>query len=97
MLRTKDFKVYYQKIQLMQPTDFEFDIHEVIKIIFADIFILDVIYRSSGIIFEDLTKQTQLSLFSSVQKNEKAEHLTSAWDKLENKYGRGVLFTGIRE
>lgn len=97
MLRTKDFKVYYQKIQLIQPTSFEFDIHEAIKIIFADMFVPDVIYRSSGIIFEDLTEQTQLSLFSSVQKNEKAENLTSAWDRLENKYGRGILFTGIRD
>ena len=97
MLRTKDFKVYYQKIQLIQPTSFEFDIHEAIKIIFADMFIPDIIYRSSGIIFEDLTEQTQLSLFSSVQKNEKAENLTSVWDRLENKYGRGILFTGIRD
>ncbi len=97
MLRTKDFKVYYQKIQLIQPTNFEFDIHEAIKIIFADIFIPNIIYRSSGIIFEDLTEQTQLSLFSSVQNNIKAEKITSAWDKLENKYGRGILFTGMKE
>ena len=97
MLRTKDFKVYYQKIQLIQPTSFEFDIHEAIKIIFADMFIPDIIYRSSGIIFEDLTEQTQLSLFSSVQKNKKAENLISVWDRLENKYGRGILFTGIRD
>lgn len=95
MLRTKDFKVYYQKIQLIQPTDFEFDIHEAIKIIFADMFIPDVIYRSSGIIFENLTEQTQLSLFSSAGNNEKAGNLTSVWDKLENKYGRGVITTGM--
>ena len=60
-------------------------------------FIPDIIYRSSGIIFEDLTEQTQLSLFSSVQKNKKAENLISVWDRLENKYGRGILFTGIRD
>jgi len=85
MLRIKDFKIYYQKAQLIQPTDFEFDIHEAIKIIFVDIFIPNIIYRSSGIIFEDLTEQTQLSLFSSLQKNKKVANLTSAWDKLENK------------
>ncbi|MEI8390799.1 MAG: Y-family DNA polymerase [bacterium] len=94
MLRTKDFKVYYQKVQLIQPTDFEFDVQEAIKIIFADIFIPNIIYRSSGITFEDLTEETQLSLFSSVKKNEKAGKITSAWDKLENKYGRDVIFTG---
>lgn len=95
MLRTKDFKVYYQKIQLIQPTDFEFDIHQAIKIAFADIFIPKVFYRSSGVTFENLTEQTQLSLFSSVQNNAKAESLTTAWDKLENKYGRGTISTGI--
>jgi len=97
MLRTKDFKVYYQKIQLIQPTDYEFDIYEAIKIIFVDIFVPDVIYRSSGIIFEGLTEQTQLSLFSSFQNSIKAENLTAAWDKLENKYGRGAVFTGMNK
>ncbi len=67
MLRTKDFKVYYQKLQLIQPTDFEFDIYEGIKIIFADIFIPDVIYRSSGVVFDNLTEDAQLSIFSSAQ------------------------------
>lgn len=97
MLRTKDFQVFYQKIQLIQPTDFEFDIYEAIKIGFADIFIPDVIYRSSGVTFENLTEQTQLSLFSSVQNNKKAEKITSVWDKLEDKYGRGIIYTGTKE
>jgi len=95
MLRTKDFKVYYQKSQLIQPTDFEFEAQEVIKIIFPDIFIPDIIYRSSGVIFEDLTEQTQLSLFSSVQQNFKTSKLSSAWDKLEDKYGRGIIFNSV--
>lgn len=69
---------------------------EAVKIIFADIFIPDVIYRSSGITFEDLTEQTQLSLFSNVQSNFKAEKITSAWDKLEDKYGKGTIFTGMK-
>ena len=97
MLRTKDFKVFYQKVQLIQPTDFEFDIYEAIKIGFADIFISDVIYRSSGVTFENLTEQTQLSLFSSVQNNKKAEKITSVWDKLEDKYGRGIIYTGTKD
>lgn len=96
MLKTKDFKVYYRKIQLIQPTDFEFDIQEAVKIIFADIYISNLLYRSSGIIFEDLREEKQLSLFSSVQNNEKTENLTTVWDKLENKYGRGIIFTGLK-
>ena len=97
MLRTKDFQVFYQKIQLIQPTDFEFDIYEAIKIGFADIFIPDVIYRSSGVTFENLTEQIQLSLFSSMQNNQKAEKITSVWDKLEDKYGRGIIYTGTKD
>jgi len=95
MLRTKDFKVIYQKAQLIQPTDFEFEIHQSIKIIFADIFIPNIIYRSSGVTFENLTEQTQLSLFSSVKNNERGKSLTAVWDKMEDKYGRGTIFTGI--
>jgi DNA polymerase-4/DNA polymerase V len=95
MLRTKDFKVYYQKLQLMQPSDFEFDIQEAIKIIFAEIFAPDILYRSSGIIFDDFKEDLQLSLFSSEQNNLKADSLTSAWDRLEDKYGRGILFIGV--
>jgi DNA polymerase-4/DNA polymerase V len=94
MLRTKEFRVYYKKVQLIQPTNFEFDIYNAIKIVFADIFVPKLIYRSSGIIFEDLTEQIQLSLFASAQRNENAEILTSVWDKLENKYGRGIIKTG---
>lgn len=94
MLRTKDFKVHYQKLQLMQPTDFEFDIQEAIKTIFAEIFLPNILYRSSGIIFDDFKEDVQLSLFSSEQRNLTAESLTSAWDKLEDKYGRGTIFTG---
>ena len=96
MLRTKDFKVHYQKIHLMQPTDFEFDIQETIKILVGEMFMEGVIYRSSGIIFDDFKEDVQLSLFSSEQSNLDAEGLTLAWDKLEDKYGRGVLFTGMR-
>jgi len=34
MLRTRDFKVYYEKVTLFQPTDWEFDIYEAIDRIF---------------------------------------------------------------
>lgn len=93
MLRTKDFRVYYEKAQLIQPTDFEFEAQRVIKALFAGMFDPKTIYRSSGVIFEDLTEQAQLSLFSSAHDNRRAEDLTSAWDRLEDRYGRGAVFT----
>lgn len=95
MLRTKDFKVHYRKIQLIQPIDFEFDVQECIKIILPDIYSQDVIYRSSGIIFENLTEQTQLSLFSSTAESSKNKKLAQVWDSLENKYGKNILTTTI--
>ena len=95
MLRTKDFRVYYEKAKLIQPTDFEFEAQRVIKALFAGMFDPKTIYRSSGVIFEDLTEQAQLSLFSSAHDNRRAEDLTSAWDRLEDRYGRGAVFTAI--
>jgi len=36
-------------------------------------------------------------VISSFQNSIKAENLTAAWDKLENKYGRGAVFTGMNK
>lgn len=94
MLRTKDFNVVYRKLQLLQPTNFEFDIQKIINVLFEEIYNPNILYRSSGIIFEDFKENTQLSIFSQPQNNIRAESLTFTWDKLEDKYGRGILFTG---
>jgi len=94
MLRTKDFKVYVEKAVLFQPTDWEFDIIKAVNFVFERIYNQNVIYRSSGIYLEDLTKESQMSLFSSVPELEKNKKLSQAWDRLENKYGRGVIITG---
>lgn len=92
MLRTKDFKIHYTKASLIQPTDFEFEIFEAIKIILPEIYSSKIIYRSSGIMLEDLTEETQLSLFYSGNNN-KYQNLTKTWDALENRFGRGVIST----
>lgn len=97
MLRTKDFRVFCQKVTLIQPTDFEFELYEMAKILLAEVYIPDIIYRSSGVILEELTQEAQLSLFSSIKENNKAKSLTNCWDKLENKFGRGIIYTSINE
>lgn len=94
MLRTKDFKVFYEKAVLLEPTDWEFDINKAVNFIFEKIYNSNVIYRSSGIHLEDLKEEKQISLFSSVLDSDKKKNLSKTWDKLENKYGRGVITTG---
>ncbi len=94
MLRTKDFKVYIEKVLLLQPTDWEFDINKAVNLLFERVYIPDVIYRSSGVYLENLTEDSQISLFSSIPDIEKNKRLAESWDKLENKYGRGVIVTG---
>ncbi len=93
MLRTKDFKVFYRKMSLIEPTDFEFDVFEAVKIAFPEIYHPKTVYRSSGIILEDFSEETQLSIFSSSVNNTRHKNLTKAWDALENRFGRGIIST----
>jgi len=91
MLRTKDFRVYLQKAALIEPTDFEFEVFETVKIALPEIYTPQTIYRSSGIILEDLSEETQLSIFSSSADSARHKKLTQAWDALENRFGRGII------
>lgn len=93
MLRTKDFKVFFHKALLIQPADFEFEIFEAVKVVLPEIYSTEMVYRSSGIILEDLSEETQLSLFSSCSDNQRHQNLTKTWDSLENRFGRGIIST----
>lgn len=94
MLRTKDFHVIYAKIALISPTDWEFEIYDAIDKLFEELYIKNVIYRSSGIILENLYEEVQLSLFGAPSQSEKHKKLALAWDKLENKYGKNTIIAG---
>ena len=65
MLRTKDFKVSYEKMNLKQSTNFEFEISEIAFQILEKMFNADIIYRSVGIVLENFNPITeeQLQLF----------------------------------
>lgn len=97
MLRTKDFKIITAKAVLNEHTDFEFEIFSAIENLLPQIFNDFIVYRSSGIILSGLTSadKTQLSLFSDINNIEKNQNLSKAWDKIEQKYGRNKLVTGI--
>ncbi len=95
MLRTKDFLVFDNKINLINPTNTEFDLIDISKEILDKIFIDGLIYRSVGFYASKLTPQNeqQISLFNSKETLKKQE-LSKSWDKLEEKFGKGIVKFG---
>ena len=95
MLRTKDFRVFVEKIVLPEATDNEFFINQYADMLFEKLFDESVIYRSSGIFAEKLSSKSasQLFLFED-KKTQKAKKLSELWDNLEQKYGRGCFSIG---
>ena len=99
MLRTKDFKVYFNKINLPLPTNFEFEISDSAFPLLEEIFDSKIIYRSVGIVLENFNSITneQMQLFTSETnpRKEKNEKLAESLDKLESKFGRNIVRTGF--
>jgi DNA polymerase-4/DNA polymerase V len=95
MLRTKDFMVFHEKLVLVSPTDWEFEIFEASNKLFEQLYNPYAMYRSSGVILENLTEISQLSLFNSAEKNQKQQNLAKTWDCLEVKYGKNIIKTGF--
>ena len=99
MLRTKDFKVYYDKTILTTPTSFEMEISDIAFKLLENIYNPNVLYRSTGIILEDLrcNKEEQLFLFADSQIDIKKEKLSQCFDKLESKFGKNIVQIGFTE
>ena len=97
MLKTKDFKTYYEKTDFDLPLDFEFDISKSAFAILDKMFIPNELYRSIGIVFENFNQSSkeQLLLFSDNSKREQNEKLGKSLDKLEQKFGRNIVRTGF--
>lgn len=95
MLRTKDFKVYTNKLALDTPIESEFEINKEIYRLFDEIYLKGVMYRSSGVILSRIEKkkEEQLGLFNA-EKKIKSKNLSKAWDNIEKKYGFGSLKIG---
>ena len=96
MLRTKDFKVYFKKINTESLLDFEFEISQIAFPLLEQLYNSKIIYRSVGIVLDNLVSCTteQLGLFAN-EKNEKRENLAKSLDKLEAKFGRNIVKTGF--
>ena len=97
MLRTKDFKVYFNKTNIEHPQDFEFEISQTAFPLLENLYNPKIIYRSVGIVLENLKSSAneQLRLFNDNDSNEKKENLAKSIDKLEKKFGRNIVKTGF--
>ncbi len=97
MLRTKDFKVYYDKRVLNQATSFELEISDVIFEMLDELYNPNILYRSTGVILDTfvLNSEAQLSLFADNEANEKKDKLSKCFDKLEEKFGKNIIQTGF--
>jgi len=98
ILKTKDFRIFYSKVNLKNPTNFEFEISEYAFPELEKMYNEKTLYRSVGIALENfcLTTEEQLDLFSSTdKKREKNENLGKSIDKLESKFGRNIIKVGF--
>ena len=97
LLKTKDFRTLYSKVQLQIPVNFEFEITKIAYPILEKMYKYDELYRSVGIVLENFTKcsEEQLILFDTDTKREQKEKLGKSLDKLEQKFGRNIVRTGF--
>ena len=97
MLRTKDFKVYFEKKILEKPTCYEWEVSEIIFELLNKIYNPNILYRSTGVIFENITYDSaeQLFLFSDNEADSKNKKLAECIDNIESKFGKNTIRTGF--
>ena len=95
MLRTKDFRVIYMDEKLDFYTNSELLLAKTSEKLFNLIFSENVIYRSSGVMVFNLSDTTDYQLnFFEDKHAKKCERISRVLDKIEDKYGAGVLSQG---
>ena len=97
MLRTKDFKVYYDKRVLNQATSFELEISDIIFEMLDELYNPNILYRSTGVTLDSFVynNEAQLSLFANNEEETKKDKLSKCFDKLEEKFGKDIIQTGF--
>ena len=95
MLRTKDFKIVYFGDSVLNPTNSELTLSEIVNKLFNIIYKEGIVYRSAGIWASNLVdiQKQQLSLFER-NEDKKNKKISEVIDKLESKYGKGTLSIG---
>ncbi len=97
ILKTKDFKTFYEKKNLDSGLDFEFDISKTAFELLEKLYSSNILYRSIGIVLENFypSEEEQLQLFEDKSKLIKNEKLGQSLDNLEKKFGRNIVRTGF--
>ena len=97
MLRTKDFKVFYTKKDLLAPVDFELDISKIAIELLKEIYNPNILYRSTGVVLEKLGEEgtEQLSLYTDNELSGKKAKLARCFDKLERKFCKNIVKIGF--
>ena len=95
MLRTKDFRVSYLEEKLECMTNSEIQLTQIVIRLFDKLYSAGIVYRSCGVLAFSLAdmQKTQLGLFVN-EKLEKSQKLAAIIDRVENKYGKGMLLAG---
>ena len=99
MLRTKDFKVYVEKKNLEKPTCYEWEVSDIVFKLLENIYKPSVLYRSSGVMLDNITFNAaeQLFLFADSEEETKNQKLAKCLDSLENRFGKNVIKTGFTD
>ena len=97
ILKTKDFRTFFEKIELKTRTNFEFEISKSAMPILESLYDSNIIYRSVGILLDNFNpcENEQIQLFENNERKEKNEKLGESLDKLEAKFGRNIVRTGF--
>ncbi len=99
MLRTKDFRVFYTKKDLLSPTDFELEISKIAMELLNEIYDSSILYRAVGVVLDKIGEQgtEQLSLYTDTKDYEKKQKLTQCFDKLEKKFNKNIIKIGFTD
>lgn len=97
MLRTKDFKVFVEKKVLDKPTCYEWEVSDVVFKLLEKIYNPSILYRSSGVMLDNITfdDAEQLFLFSEEEEDSKNKRLAKCIDNIESRFGKNVIKTGF--
>ena len=97
MLRTKDFRVFFEKKVIDKPTCYEWEVSDIVFGLLDKIYDETILYRSSGVILEGITYDSgeQLFLFANHDEDNKNKNLAACLDKLESKFGKDIIRTGF--
>ena len=84
-------------MNLINPTDTEFELINYSIEILNKMFKENTIYRSVGFCAMKLSLKTaqQMSIFDG-EKTLKQQKLSSCWDKLEEKFGKNIVRVGMK-